>query len=78
MSRSHRKTPIFGITTLPSEKCFKTDEHQRERRHVRQRLHIAPDDTDRRLHREPFGNRWSGPKDGKAYRSGALRKDMRK
>lgn len=78
MSRSYRRTPIFGTTTVSSEKRYKAAAHQRERHHVRQRLRIAADDTDRRLHREPFGNPWAGPKDGKMYSPDAVRKDMRK
>lgn len=78
MSRSYRQTPIFGTTTASSEKRYKAAEHQRERHHVRQRLRAVADDTDRRLHREPFGNPWNGPKDGRLYWSGAGRKDMRK
>ena len=78
MSRSYRQTPIFGMTTAASERRYKAAEHQRERHHVRQRLRISVDDADRRLHREPFGNPGSGPKDGKIYWSDAARKDMRK
>ena len=54
MSRSYRHVPMFGMTTAASEKHFKAAEHRREHRrerhHVRQRLHSATDDTDRRLH----------------------------
>ncbi len=50
MSRSYRHVPMFGMTTAASEKHFKAAEHRRERHHVRQRLHSATDDTDRRLH----------------------------
>ena len=78
MSRSYRHTPIFAMSGAPSERVFKANEHQRERHHVRQRLRVSPDDTDRRLNREPFGNRWAGPKDGRAYWPGASCKDMRK
>lgn len=78
MSRSYRHTPIFGVTTSASERQYKAAAHQRERHHVRQRLRIAMDDTDRRLHREPFGNPWAGPKDGKVYCSDVQRRDMRK
>ena len=56
MSRSYRHSPIFGMTTVSSEKRYKAAEHRRKRHHVRQRLRIAADDTDCRLHREPFGN----------------------
>lgn len=78
MSRSYRKTPIFGTTTVSSERRYKATEHQRERHHVRQRLRVSVDDTDRRLHREPFGDPWAGPKDGKVYWANAARKEMRK
>jgi hypothetical protein len=78
MSRSYWRTPVFGVTTAASERRYKASEHQRERHHVRQRLRIVADDADRRLHREPFGNPWAGPKDGKVYWPSAPRKDMRK
>ncbi len=78
MSRSYRHVPMFGMTTAASEKHFKAAEHRRERHHVRQRLHSATDDTDRRLHRRPFGNPWAGPKDGKVYWPGAADRDLRK
>ena len=78
MSRSYRHVPLFGTTTAVSEKHFKATEHRRERHHVRQRLHIATDDTDRRLHREPFGNPGIGPKDGKVYWPRAAARDLRK
>lgn len=78
MSRSYRHSPIFGVTTTASERQFKATEHQRERHHVRQRLRIAADDTDHRLHRRPFGNPWNGPKDGKVYCARAAGRDMRK
>lgn len=78
MSRSYRRTPIFGMTIVASERRYKATEHQRERHHVRQRLRVTVDDTDRRLHREPFGNPSAGPKDGKRYWRGVSPKDMRK
>lgn len=78
MSRSRRHTPIFGVTTSASEREYKAVAHRRERHHVRQQLPVAVDDSDRRLHRKPFGNPWAGPKDGKVYCSDVPRKDMRK
>lgn len=78
MSRSYRQVPMFGTTTAASEKQFKAMEHRRERHHVRQRLRVSVDDTDRRLHREPFGSPWAGPKDGKVYWPGAAAKHLRK
>jgi len=35
MSRSRRKTAIIGLTTAPSDKPFKVDEHRAERHAVR-------------------------------------------
>lgn len=78
MSRSYRHIPVFGVTTAASEKQFKAAEHRRERHHVRQRLRVAIDDTDRRLHREPFGNPSVGPKDGRVYWPGAAARELRK
>lgn len=77
MSRSYRSSRFFGVTTARSERQFKAAEHRRERHHVRQRLHVVPDDADRRLHREPFGNPWAAPKDGKFYWPDAGRRSMR-
>lgn len=75
MSRSRRKTPIFGITTSETEKKFKQQEHQRERAGVRTALRgepeVLPDPKE-------FGNPWSGPKDGRRYWKGADRSYMRK
>ena len=78
MSRSRKKHPISGITKAESERSFKRAEHQRERHHVRQRLRVALDDADPRLHVVPFGNPYSGPKDGKRYDRAMTEKDLRK
>lgn len=71
MSRSRKKRPITGTTTARSEKGWKKDWHQAERHHVRQRLHVTADDTDRRIHRRPFGDPWAAPKDGKTDWTGS-------
>lgn len=62
MSRSHRKTPVCGITTAESDKLFKAAEHRRERRAVRSVLpgEDAPAP-------KQFGNPWASPKDGKQW-----------
>jgi hypothetical protein len=62
MSRSRKKHPITGITTSETEKEFKQQEHRRERAAVRDALQ-----TEKELlpHPKEFGNRWSGPKDGR-------------
>jgi hypothetical protein len=74
MSRSRRRSKVFGITTAKSEKQYKATEHRRERRAVRIALR-----EDRKLP-EPkeFGNPWNGPRDGKWYWPHATDRDMRK
>lgn len=47
MSRSHRKTPICGMTTAASDKAFKKTEHKRARRAVNAR-DLELDDAPRR------------------------------
>lgn len=66
MSRSTRKTPIFGITTAESEKEFKRKENRKFRRQVRQRLSTLEFD-DELPNRKKFGDPWLGDKDGKTY-----------
>ncbi len=75
MSRSRRKTPIFGMTTNDSEKDFKQQEHQRERAAVRTALQS---DADLLPDPKEFGNPWAGPKDGKNYWKDAKPSNMRK
>lgn len=74
MSRSRRKTPIFGITTAKSDKAFKRREHKRERTSVRDALAVGADVPDAKA----FGNPWASEKDGKRYWRDAAPKDMRK
>jgi hypothetical protein len=62
MSRSHRKTPITGITTATSDKDFKWREHQRARAITREALSAGNENT---LHRRQTGNPWKSRKDGK-------------
>ncbi len=64
MSRSRRKTPIFGHTTARSDKPFKRDEHRRERRKVRS---LLKDGKEEMPHRRKYGDEWNSPKDGKAW-----------
>lgn len=63
MSRSRRKTPICGFTTIESDKWFKAKEHRRERAAVRAALVHEQDAPDTR----EFGNPWASGKDGKQY-----------
>jgi hypothetical protein len=77
MTRSRKKTPMFGISTSVSEKADKVAAHKRERRKVRTRLRVEPDAA-ALPHRLEVSNVWSYAKDGKRYRKAASKKDMRK
>ena len=74
MSRSYRKTPIFGHVDA-REAWWKQAEHQRERHLVQQMLDqgedVLPDE-------KKWGNPWSSPKDGKFYWGDVPPKYMRK
>ena len=77
MSRSRRKTPIFGITTAPSEAEDKRLWHKRLRAKTRDQLKAGPDDhipVDRREVSDP----WGMAKDGKRYWKKAPPKSLRK
>ena len=65
MSRSRRKTPVIGMTTAPSDKPFKVDEHRAERDAVRVTIKHSLDSDDRALHSKVYGDPWKSPKDGK-------------
>jgi hypothetical protein len=65
MSRSRRKTAIIGLTTTPSDKPFKVDEHRAERHAVRAMVKRSLDGDDRALHSKVYGAPWKSPKDGK-------------
>jgi hypothetical protein len=77
MTRSRKKTPMFGISTSVSEKADKVAAHKRERRQVRTRLRVEPD-APVLPHRREISDVWAYAKDGKRYRKSASRKDMRK
>lgn len=74
MSRSRRKTPIFGITTAESDKWFKSHENRRQRRVVKIEVEMGVSPTAAKA----FGNPWSSTKDGKRWWNKASAKDMRK
>lgn len=63
MSRSRKKHPIVGMTTIESDKWFKASEHRRERAAVRAALATGGDIP----HRRAFGDPWLSGKDGKQY-----------
>jgi len=61
MSRSHRRTPIIGVTKAPSDKVFKIKEHRRARRALK-KIDLTEDDVP---HEKQFGDPWRADKDGK-------------
>lgn len=64
MSRSRKKHPIIGNTTVESDKWFKSSEHRRERAAWRVAFaRMLEPLVDGRL----FGNPWKSGKDGKQY-----------
>ena len=78
MSRSRRKTPIFGKTTATSDAEWK----KKAARKLRHRRNQKPEST---LDGDGFAGKrwdvespWCAPKDGKHYWLKAKPKDMRK
>jgi len=70
MSRSHRKTPIFGITTAQSERRDKQHWHRRWRLQERMALRkLAPTELDTHIDTDAraAGNVWAMAKDGRQY-----------
>jgi hypothetical protein len=77
MSRSKRKTPIFGITMAASEAEGKAKWHRRHRHAESARLRKDAVDYEPRSHRE-HSNTWDMEKDGKRYWGRATVQSMRK
>ena len=78
MSRSRRKTPIFGHTSAETDHPWKQAAARRLRRRVRQHLAAT-------LNGDRFAGKawdlesdWASDKDGKSWWCGATTKDMRK
>lgn len=68
MSRSRRKTPVFGHTTARSEADDKRLWHQRWRARERDQLAgCGPDDDPLPVHRHAVSNTWDMAKDGKHW-----------
>jgi hypothetical protein len=67
MSRSHRKTPICGITTAKSEAFDKQTWHRAYRHAEKIRATHDPDGEPR--HPLEFSNAWVRQKDGKQWLS---------
>ena len=66
MTRSRKKTPIAGLTSADSEKADKLDAHRRERRKVREVLHVNAE-PDVLPHTREVSDPWTMAKDGKVY-----------
>ncbi len=79
MSRSYRKTPIFGHTLAESEKQDKQMAHQAERSHVRTALTSGTplDELALDLPAHAHSNVWDYAKDGKAYSPVRVRRQGR-
>ena len=78
MSRSRRKTPIFGVTTATSDHLWKKLVARRLRHRVKQYL-VATLDGDRFAGRLwDLDSNWSSEKDGKHWWAKAGPKNMRK
>ncbi len=75
MSRSLRKTKIFGITTTESEKQDKRRWNRTFRKFCRKLVHLGKE-APYKIH--SVTEVWSGAKDGKRYNHNAKRRDMRK
>ncbi len=78
MSRSRRKTPIFGITTATSDHRWKKAAARALRHRVRQHLAATLDGDRFARKRWDLIDPWTSEKDGKHYWREAKRKDMRK
>lgn len=68
MSRSHRRTPIIGMTTAESEKADKVAWHRRFRARVRAALARAAEDMP---HHYEVSDPWTMAKDGRQWISRA-------
>lgn len=78
MSRSRRKTPIFGHTGAETDHPWKKAAARRLRHRVKQHL-VAMLDGDRFAgKRWDLESNWSSAKDGKFWWGAAAPKDMRK
>lgn len=67
MSRSRRKTPIFGHTTARSEANDKRLWHKRWRSRQRDQLVVGAEDDPLPVPRNVVSNTWNMAKDGKSW-----------
>lgn len=75
MSRSVRKTKIFGITTAQTEK---QDKRRWNRTFWKVCKKLIRLEKEAPVKMQGVTNIWDGVKDGKQYYCGATKKDMRK
>ena len=75
MSRSVRKTKIFGITTALSEKQDKRLWNRKFRKVCKTLIRLEKEAP---VNINSVTNIWSGAKDGRRYYRNATKKDMRK
>lgn len=79
MSRSLRKTPIFGIAAARSEADDKRMWHKRWRARERDQLATVGVETDHvTVHQNQVSNTWDMAKDGKGWFSLAQQRDIAK
>lgn len=78
MSRSHRKTPITGITGAKSEAEWKAKAARKLRVATRGLLATQPEAETLSGKRWEVVNPWDGPKDGKSWFGKRYPKSMRK
>ncbi len=71
MSRSHRKTPIFGITTCASEREDKKAWHGRWR--AQEHVRLKRDEDGHTVHPRAVSDPWAMGKDGRRYWSAGER-----
>ena len=67
MSRSRRKTPITGITTVESDHCWKKMASRKLRHRAKQSLNTTLDGDRFAGKRWDLVNPWCSQKDGKKY-----------
>ncbi len=78
MSRSHRKTPIFGHTTAESDHDWKKKAARLLRHRVKQHLNATLDGDRFAGKRWELVDPWTSDKDGKHYWAKAGPREMRK
>lgn len=66
MTHSRKKTPVVGVTSAESEKTDKLLAHRRERRKVREVLHVESE-PEVLPHTRELSDPWAMAKDGKIY-----------